>query len=476
MRSTKVYQVLSALDKLEHNRLRKYLVSPYFNPNKTILCLYDALRKDIFRKSSAGGPLEKETIWKALEQGKPYDDVYFRRLCADLLKLTEGYFAQQMYEKDEAHRSILLVEAISQHKIEPLYASAVRAARAALDKELPGAPFHLLHRYELERSLYDLRNIISYNRLERSNIEEMLNDLDQFYIAEKLKYYCIILGQKSFSTHDYALSMMEEILEYVRNHLEELVPAVRIYYQISLTQRAPEEEAHYHRLRELITAHISGFPQQERYFIFNFALNYAIRLINKGKEGFLEEYYQLYREALDLRVLFSDGQLSPWHFRNIVGVALRLGHFSWTQSFISEYGAFLPPDKRENAVTFNLATLYFYQKDFRKVIELLREVDYEELTYNLNSKNMLLLTYYELDELDPLSSLMDSFRVWLNRHKDIAKPRRQSYLALISFTRKLTRILPGDKTAIDKLKREISDHPTDIASEKWLREELEELG
>lgn len=475
MRSTKVYQVLSALDKLEHNRLRKYLLSPYFNANQLLVSFYDLLRVDIFRPSQGKRDMKKEEVWRRLDSGKPFDDVYFRRLCADLLKLTERYLSQQLFEQDEAGRAIRLIDAIAKHKLEPLHASAVRSARTALQKELPGSPFHLFHRYELERNLYELSNSIAYNRLERSNIEEMLSDLDQFYLSEKLKYYCIILGQKSFSTHDYQLAMIDPLLEYAGKHLDKLAPPARIYYQISLTQTDPEQEGHYHQLRSLLSAHIATFPQQERYFVFNFALNYAIRQINRGKAEFLEEYYQVYREALELGVLLSDGQLSPWHFRNIVGVALRLGYSDWTETFISEYSALLPPEKRENAVTFNLATLYFYQKNFRKVIELLQEVEYEELTYNLNSKNMLLLTYYELDEIDPLYSMMDSFRVWLNRHKDIAAPRRQSYLALISFTRKLSRIMPGDKGAIDKLRSEISAHSSDIASEKWLREKLDEL-
>ena len=156
-------------------------------------------------------------------------------------------------------------------------------------------------------------------------------------------------------------------------------------------------------------------------------------------------------------------------------MALRLGNYDWADRFITEYSEFLPPENRENAVTFNRATLYFYQKKFREVIEMLREVEYEELTYNLNSKNMLLLTYYELDEIDPLYSLMESFRTYLNRHKDIARKRRQSYLALIKFTKKLSRIIPGDKKEVQKVQKEMDEHPTEIASEKWLREKLTEL-
>jgi hypothetical protein len=135
----------------------------------------------------------------------------------------------------------------------------------------------------------------------------------------------------------------------------------------------------------------------------------------------------------------------------------------------------LPPNLRENAVSFNTATLRFYQKKYDKVIELLREIEYDDLTYNLNSKTMLLLTYYEIDEYDPLEALLESFRAYLNRHKvRFLIIVERVYMDLIRFTRKLIRIIPGDKTALDKLKKEV-DETKGIASEKWLREKIAEL-
>lgn len=473
MRSTKVYEILTHFDRIEHNRLRKYLCSPYFNPNASLVDLYEILRKDIF--SSSRRELSKEKVWAKLKLDRGYDDVYFRKMCSDLLKLVEGFLAQQIYEGNPLAKSNDLIEAVTRRKVSPLYSSSVRTARSLSQKHPHRSATWFYQQYLLERNLYDLRNVISYSRLEKSNIEEILSNLDEFYLAEKLKFYCIILGQRSFSTHDYDLNLMAELLEFVRENLERCSPVVQIYFQIYLTQTDLEEESHYFRLRSLITQHISLFPQEERYFIYNFALNYGIRLINRGKGEFLEEYYEVYKEALEVRALFIEDQLSPWHFRNIIGVALRLGHYDWADHFIAEYSEFLPPENRENAVTFNRATLYFYQKRFREVIELLREVEYEELTYNLNSKNMLLLTYYELDEIDPLYSLMESFRTYLNRHKDIARKRRQSYLALIKFTKKLSRLIPGDEKEVEKIRQEMDGHPTEIASEKWLREKLEEL-
>ena len=174
-------------------------------------------------------------------------------------------------------------------------------------------------------------------------------------------------------------------------------------------------------------------------------------------------------------IIFAEGELSPWYFKNIVVVALRLGRYDWTENFIKDYSHKLPESFRSNAITYNLAQVYFHQKQHGKVIEQLRNVEYEDVAYNLGSKAMLISTYYETDEVEPLYSLLESFRAYLNRHKhDIPQNRRQNYINLIRFTKKLLRILPGDNKSIDKLKTEISA-TKNITGASWLKEKIAEL-
>ena len=77
----------------------------------------------------------------------------------------------------------------------------------------------------------------------------------------------------------------------------------------------------------------------------------------------------------------------------------------------------LPVEFRENAVSFNLAQLYFYQKNMTRLFNFFKLLKFEDFTYNLVSKSMLIATYYETEEMEPLFSLFESFRVYLNRHK-----------------------------------------------------------
>ena len=173
-------------------------------------------------------------------------------------------------------------------------------------------------------------------------------------------------------------------------------------------------------------------------------------------------------------IIIAEGKLPEWFFKNIAMIGLRLKEYDWIEKFIFDYQHFLPEDVRQNAVTFNLAQLYFYQKKYDKVIEQLRNVEYEDIIYNFNSKTLLIATYFEMEEIDVLYSLMDTFRTFLNRRKDVPEQRRKLYINLIKFTKKLTNISPKNKKALLDLKQEVLE-TKNVASMNWLLEKIDDL-
>jgi hypothetical protein len=122
-------------------------------------------------------------------------------------------------------------------------------------------------------------------------------------------------------------------------------------------------------------------------------------------------------------------------------------------------------------VNYNSATLYFYQKNYDKALDFLRDVEYENTTYNLNAKTMLLAIYYETEEDIALDSLFDSITAYLNRHKELPVTAQQAFRNLVSFTRRLTRLLPGDQKALNQLKNDLAEKKY-VASRPWLEEKI----
>ncbi len=473
MRNSKLYSILEQFDKYEQNRCRKFLQSPYFNRDETIVAIFDELVEAI--NSEKNKCIEKEFIWEKLNLGTAYDDVRFRKYTSDLTKLIEDFLCQQVYENNPLQKANHLIAAVTEKKIEKLYNSTIRFARRVSEKYPYRSADFYYENYAIENSYYDLADYET-RRDTKSNHEEISTNLDHFYLAEKLRILCSVLSRHNVASHEYNILIENEIVDFVKNNLEqfERVPPVIVYFQIYQALSNPADESYYFRLKDLLDKFALSFPLEEATQIYTYAQNYCVRKINKGNRKFIEELFELYKLLLEQEIIVVDNVLSPWYFRNITTVALRLGEYEWTEQFLNDYQQFLPEGFRQNAVSYNLAQVYFYQKKYNEVTRLLQEVDFDDYTYNLNSKAMLLAIYYETDEIEPLYSLFESFRTYLNRHKDLPASRRQLYSNLIKYTKKLTKIMPGDKAAIEKLKKEL-EATKNVASHGWLMEKITEL-
>lgn len=472
MRNTKLYWILQNFDKYEQNRLRKFLQSPYFNKDVYIINLFSTLVDDVNKLlEKTCGELYKEEVWKKIRPEEGYDDVRFRKYCSDLLKVIESYLAQQIYEEKATAKTLYLMEAIGKRKLDRLKNDVTKHFIKTSQQVFHKSSEFYLEQYVYEKNFYELHK---HDRTSRTNVEDINKNLDIFFVSEKLKYYCLSLGQQKVASHIYKIEFIDDIKKKIEKGAYEDIPSIAIYYQILLMEGDGSNPEHYFKLKELLEKNGLKFPREEAESMYGFALNHCISKINRGEQDFQKELFDLYKDSLKKEIIIVDGELSPWDFRNISNIALRLGEYVWVQDFIDRYSAYLPENFRENAVAFNLAQLYFYQKKYDALKTILREVVFEDFSYNLNTKVMLLLTYYETDEIEPLQSLIESFRTYLNRHKDIPTLRRQNYLNLIKFTKRLTNIIPGDKKSIQKLKQEL-EATKNVASHAWLMEKIAEL-
>ncbi len=472
MTDSKLHSVLTHFDKIEQNRLRKYVRSPYFNVNELLMSFLDV----IFGHINAGdkaGELSKELIWATLYQKELYNDVRFRKLTSDLLKLIEDFLSQEQYENDALQKASYLLNAIGEKKMEKLHKSGIKSAREILRQQNQKPSTFYYSQYLIEKSYYYMADE-ELNRSEKSNVEEIINNLDHFYLAEKLKWYNTVLSRKNLISHEYQLLFIDEIINHIDKYQYKNIPPVTIYYKLFLAQ-TKEDEKFYFDLKEIITAYWRQFSIIEADYLFGSLLNYCTKKLNQGNHFFLREFHEVYKDILQKNILINN-ELNPWSFKNAVLSALRLGEYDWTESYIKNYSTKLPAEFRENAVSYNLALVYFYKKEYNKVIEQLRSVEYEDIGYNLSAKSMLLAVYYELEVDTALQSVMESFKTYLYRHKDIPENRRISYLNLMKYVRKLLKLNKGSKVDIDNIRKEMEeDRKIGIASEKWILEKLAEL-
>lgn len=466
--TNKVFQTLLCLEDTRRKQLLKYLQSPYFVQSKVLELLYTAFLLEIDKGKTA---FDRQKIWQKIAPGQAYEDVNFRKYCSDLLKHIQDFMAHEVLSDHPTRQAVEALEFIVEHKVEPLYKSAVREAKKRIAAQGFSSASLIQQSYQLEQHYFSMMDFEVRVDI-RANLEEISHHLDVFYWIEKLKIYCYALSHQKTGNYRYDIRHAEEIVVFLRNYPVEDIPELAIHYYSFLMLFEEDNVEHYYRLIRLLEKHISVMPQKEAIELVDSALHYCTGKINKSIKVFNQEYFNLSEDALSKGIFIVNGMLAPWRFNNMVAAALRLGKLDWAEKFIRQYHVYLSMDTRENTYSFNLARVYRYQGQYDKVLELLINVEYEDIGYNLISKAMLLITYYELSEYETLISFTSSFRTFLTRHKNIPPQRRQGYLNLIKYTRRLIRLNFSDKAAVAKLHAEITREKATTINHEWLLEKL----
>jgi hypothetical protein len=473
MQKSKLVALFNEMNTYELNSFLKFVKSPYLNNNNTLEIICEYIITNL--KVELLDNLDRKHVWENCLPHEPFDYDKLRKHTAAIVKLIEQYYAFENLKNDDLSQQYLALD-ISRERSKKLIFDHLLSKYARYDtKDIKLSSKSTAFKYLTENILFD--NINDYlKRYSDSNIGKVIDNLMIFFFAEFFKQLSNLQAREWEKS-----SVDNDVLQFIIKKIEtsgikvEENPSLFIYYRIYVSTIDPENIENYYQLRHLIKTYSFYFDEYEAKGFYTASINYCITKMNLGDLDFLKELFEIYKEFLSSELIYEDGKLHDYNFKNIVTTGLRLKEFDWVEYFIESYSSKVPDEMRANTVAYNLAQLNFYKKNYAEVLRLLQEVEYDDLTYNLGAKSMLLATYYELDELDPLYSLLDSFKVYLNRKQNkIQSNFRILYTNLIKFIKQLIGIRHGDQARIDKFIEDVKAAGS-VASINWLIEKANEL-
>ena len=456
----------------------------YHNDNQDLKALYEIISPHLIKKERIEDllleQLSKQYVWAKLFPKDTYNDLKIRRLCSDLTKSGFLFLRLEYQDKAEMENTLTLMKILSERRLDKHYRGMLRSFDSLQgDLETKNADYYLTN-YQFESLQYAHAERDSVPLEQMSHLEKADYNLEVFYWIQKLKHFCDYLSYQQFVSSKVSLQNTIDILDHIGQSplLKHLL--IQAYYRVALMMRDLESEVHFHSLRALLEKEHMHFSKKELKTLFIYLNNYCITTkINAGDSRFFKELFQNYRFMLEHELMVVNETIASQDFKNIITVGLRVGEYEWVEFFIQEYAKKLSEENQQIAMTYNLAKLYFHQKKYDQVIEHLREVaynnnveiPYSSHVYTLGSKQILLKTYYELDEILPLDSLIESFRTYIRRSRIISKETRMQYLSFLKYVKKLSRQDPKDKEKVSKLKKEIIES-SGIAQKGWLLEKI----
>ena len=481
MLRNKLVQTLQGFSRKEMTRFYEFIHSPYFNKHKDVKKLI-AYFRTIHPKYTETN-CDRIRLFQEIYPEKAYEQGALAVIFTYSLRLLEGFLIQEEFERREGYAQILLLRNLRQRKQYPYYERVMRNQHKANTASVFRDSDHFNIQFLTAEEADNYHTELSRHERDHS-IQIKQNSLDHYYLSVKLRDACEMRLRSRILKVNYSTGLLEAVLGEVENKLDyyDAIPAISVYYYV-YQMIVHSSESYYFKVLDVLNKNMETFRSGERQNIYNYLQNYCIEQINKGSIRFLEQSLQLYQAQLQQNLLADeDGYLSEWHYKNIVTVGIRLHEMEWVQQFIVEQAPRLRPSSRENAYTFNLAAYHYAVREFDKVLELLLQVEYSDIRYNLDAKALLLRTYYDLDEYEAFLSLADSFKQYLQRNKLISDFQRKGYNHLLKFAKRTFKIKNEQalvrksqtRHALESLSRDLSAaHP--IYNLSWLKRKIGEL-
>lgn len=460
MENSKLRHLLRTFTVREWKSFRDFIHSPYFNRNGEVTALFEWLAE---RAPLLEGT-NRRAAHAALFPGQPFDEARLNHLMSFLLKLCERFIGIEQSGRDGFFADFHTLQALEARDQEKHYRYIFEQKRKQLDGRQRRDARHYLENYLLE-NLEANRINRSTTRIFNEHVQRCADSLDVFYLTEKLRFTCYMLTSQIVIATPYNLQLVNEVCRFIDTNNAALgVPAIQAYYRIFKLLTLEDANGDFEALKILLKQNDRFFSPEELTELYQYAINFCNLQIMKGRELYVAEALELYTEGIESGILLQDGFLSPWHFKNVIKLGLRLKKFEWTELFILQNTSLLEARFREDALYYNLAELYYHTGRSGEAMLQLTKVEFTDVHYNIGAKVILSKIYFETESMDALESLLHAFKSYLHRNKLIAEDLRRTYLNFIAMLWKLVRSMPERREAL----REKLEKSQMIAEKNWL--------
>ncbi len=481
MNNSKLIEVLRKLPTRMQHRFREYVQAPFFNKHQPTIRLLDCLMENApdFQLDN----VDKNTLFKRIYPNKKISDTQFNYVVSKLLDLLSNFLAYEEYETQVFQKKYNALKAV--HKLGVSKQAASHSRQHALLQEQ--YPFQTMDFYYEKYRYHTMLNQIHLDKKRRlydAHLQFQNNQLDYYYLANKLKIACDMLSRNIVIQANYEAHYIEDLLAWLEADSFDLTahPLIHVYYQILKTLQNSTDAA-YQKLKDLIERYSKFFLPEELLLLYDYAENFCIRKINNGITRYYKEFLTIYKQKLEKQLLLEDGYLPESDYKNIVTAGVRTKDYQWTEAFIHENKKKLRPEVQENAFNYNLAVFYYATQQYSAALEFLMTTLFTDISYGVGAKTIQLQIYYELQEIEPLINLIDTFRLYVMRHKTQSDYRKKANLNMLRIVKKVAKLkekstfmpqkqFEKERTKLEVLYTELSP----LSNSDWIKEIIQDLG
>ncbi len=460
MYNTSLSDLFKHLNKTDRKQLKKMVRSPFYNQREDVIALFDYLDAHIDKGALL---LQKEKVFAEIYPGKKFDVDTLYYTMSFLTQIIQKYLTISELEEHATDAQLYLYKALLKRGAEKAADKTLSDAKSFLEKQkLRNAEYHYQH-YKI--GYEELNAASKRKRGINLDLQKLSDSFTCFVLSQSLKLGYNFLSQQKVSKEIIDFPLIFPLVELSKKSKVASVKMQLNAYKVS-ENNINEQEDFFKLLKSEIIDRTDQFSDEELRDCLLVAINYSISKQNQGDLDFVKEAMFLHRFGLDKRFMIEDGVLSPYYYRNATMLALKINEFEWAEKFLHDFKQYLPSNEREHIFKYNLAIFNFRKKNYDTAMNLLQEVNFKEALLNLDVRRLLARTYYELNEMSSLFSLIENSKVYLHRQKEISYGK-ESYSNFFKFLDKILKTNLKNAADKEKIRLEIVDTKL-LAERDWL--------
>ncbi len=476
MLAKKTVSLLSSFSKAEQKSFLRWMNSPVHNTDVGLANLAHYLLN--LAPASAPEKMEPHALWAVLYADKSLKEGVLRVKIRQLTRQVEDFIAWKELQGNPDLRNRLILRARRKDLPYRSFEHDVNKLLRAQERTGLTGPEYYADQLALRGEL-KVHPGFDQDANSGKHLYQMDQDLDAYFTLSKYRLRVEFHNRRQVLGDDYEPRFLEAINTA---RVQGALPDARIMSMYHLLLELLERTGDLgliNSLRLEFAGSYEELPKQDQHSIFYTVVNQLSRLINQGKQIYLEETVHWYSLGLEAGIVIPNGVISPVAFSNIVLIGFRAGKFEWTDEFIKTYSGYLREEERTSVVHANQGVGAFYRGEYEEAYTTLKGLEVGRVL-GLRVRLTLVRSMYELYsveviEYEAFERALANFESWLQRSTAFSEQGLKPYRNHLRLLRKVARLKAVKQYDVDRQERlqaEIVREQALIAKE-WLIKKVE---
>jgi len=482
MRPTLCVELLNTFSDKELDDFTKFVSSDYFNSDKLVIGLLNALKKWVLNITFFDSQIQcrvYQSVFGNLPDTnttllKKHKNKLNLKLNA-LLRLAEKFLSIEQLQNDQWSKlDYLYIELLKRKQYHLYKRHSNKDAKAIKEEKIKD----IAHYENLYKIYWINIEYLSATRklLDEEHINELIEYNDLSYLLKKLNIQLTLLSLEYYPQKNYNLSSYTAITNLIS------LPQYKLNSQIvvslaSIDLMKNNSFIAFKNFLSVINKNEDNLSKIDLRGFYQLAINFCVYQIRKGDFEFYSKAVSIYKKMHEKSLLIVNETISVILIVNIVTSSCRVGEYGWAMEISNGYLKYIDKSIRKSAHRYIMGIISFFKKEFDDAHNYFAKMHITNTSLDLNARIYVIKCLYEnsSDFSQYFVQSIRSLQEYLKNQKKTPHATKQGYLNFAKLLLQLYQVkFNKGKLGLDDLEFTLNQHKF-YSDKVWLLEKIQDF-